>query len=157
MNSRSELSTHDIVFALIRIVASMLIFIIGLIWVAVEWWLHGIIKAIVIFIFVRIVCFFVTPWWIKPGEFSEFIEDATNELKRRIEIQNAATRHPFLRRLAWDPSVAIYWVAITGFFAYRDDFSFWLTVGVAINALWFILSVFDTISGHRWLDWLYPD
>lgn len=66
-------------------------------------------------------------------------------------------RHPFLRRLNWNPLVVAIPLAYLGYTTYQLGFPFGRTAGAAFVALWFGLSVFDALSGHRLLDWLYAD
>ncbi len=61
-------------------------------------------------------------------------------------------RHPFLRRLLWNPLVVGIPLAYFGYTAYLRDFPVGRTAGAGFVALWFGLSLFDAVSGHRWLD-----
>lgn len=65
--------------------------------------------------------------------------------------------HPFLRRLAWNPLIVAVPLAYLGYTAYLSGFPVGRTAGAAFVALWFGLSAFDALSGHRLLDWLYSD
>jgi hypothetical protein len=67
------------------------------------------------------------------------------------------SRHPLQLRLTWNPLVVAVPLAFLGYTAYLADFPTWRTAGAAFVALWFGLSVYDALSGHRLLDWLYPD
>ena len=62
--------------------------------------------------------------------------------------------HPFFRRLGCIVAVPL---AYLGYTAYLKGFPAGRTAGAAFVAVWFCLSAFDAISGHRLLDWLYSD
>ncbi len=66
-------------------------------------------------------------------------------------------RHPFLRRLAWNPLLVAVFLAYLGYSAYLHGFPVGRTAGAAFVALWFGLSVYDTVTRHRFLDWLLSD
>jgi hypothetical protein len=66
-------------------------------------------------------------------------------------------RHPFLRRLSWNPLIVAVPLVYLGYTAYRGGFPAGRTAGAGFVALWFGLSVFDALSRHRLLDWLYSD
>jgi hypothetical protein len=73
---------------------------------------------------------------------------------RRLKLR---VRHPFLRRLAWNPLVVGVLFVYMWCTAYFAEFPLWRTAGTAFIGFWFGLSAHDTVSGHRWLDWLYSD
>jgi hypothetical protein len=66
-------------------------------------------------------------------------------------------RHPLTRRLLWNPLVVAIPLAYLGYTAYLAGFPAGRTAGATFVGLWFGLSAFDAVSGHRWLDWLYSD
>ena len=66
-------------------------------------------------------------------------------------------RHSFFRRLQWNPLVVAIPLAFLSYTAYLHSFSLGRTAGAAFVAFWFGLSVYDALSGHRLLDWLYSD
>lgn len=66
-------------------------------------------------------------------------------------------RHPFLRRLGWHPLFAGGWFGLMLDLAYRGKSGPAFYAGLAFIGLWFGLSVFDRVTRHRWLDWLYGD
>lgn len=70
---------------------------------------------------------------------------------------SSQVRHPFTRRLLWNPLVVAVPLAYLGYTAYLSGLPTVRTAGAAFVGLWFALSVFDAVSGHRWLDWLYSD
>lgn len=47
--------------------------------------------------------------------------------------------------------------AYLAYTAYLRGFPAGRTAGAGFVGLWFALSAFDALSGHRWLDWLYSD
>ena len=64
-------------------------------------------------------------------------------------------RHPFFRRLHWSPFVVAFPLAYLACTAYLGGFPVGRTAGAGFVALWFALSVYDAVTGHRLLDWLY--
>jgi len=67
------------------------------------------------------------------------------------------TRHAFLRRLSWNPAVVAVPFAYLAYTTYLLGFPIARTLGAAFVGLWFGLSVFDLVTGHRLLDWLHSD
>jgi hypothetical protein len=66
-------------------------------------------------------------------------------------------RHSLRRRIAWHPLVA--GLALT-YFLYRVAASGWTPVracGFSVAAAWFVLSLADLLTRHRFLDWLYGE
>jgi hypothetical protein len=57
----------------------------------------------------------------------------------------------------WNPLVVAVPLAYLGCTASQGGFPAGRTAAAGFVALWFGLSVFDAISGHRLLDWLYSD
>jgi hypothetical protein len=66
-------------------------------------------------------------------------------------------RHPLLRRLAWNPIVAAVPLARLWGNSYDSGFPIVRTAGAAFVGLWFALAVYDTLTNHRLLDYLYAD
>jgi hypothetical protein len=71
------------------------------------------------------------------------------------KMPNMVRRHPLARRLLWNPG----FVALpTAYFVHRvwqDGFASARAAGLVTGMSWFALSVFDLITKHRFLDWLY--
>lgn len=63
--------------------------------------------------------------------------------------------HPFFRRLSWNPFVVAVLFGYLAYTAYVAGFPVGRTLGAGFVGFWFALSVFDLISGHRLLDWMY--
>jgi hypothetical protein len=66
-------------------------------------------------------------------------------------------RHPWLRRLTWNPLLAGAGLA---YFVCRTAISGVTTariMGLVVFALWFALSLIDYFTNHKYLDWLYSD
>lgn len=61
------------------------------------------------------------------------------------------------RRLQWNPLLVAIPVGYLCFTTYIQGFPFGRTAAAAFMVVWFGLSVYNTISGHKWLDWLYSD
>ena len=66
-------------------------------------------------------------------------------------------RHPFLRRLKWNPLVVAFPFTYLAYTAYLLGFPAARTAGAAFVGFWFGLSAYDAVSRHRWLDWLYSE
>jgi hypothetical protein len=66
-------------------------------------------------------------------------------------------RHPFFRRFQWNPMVVAVPLFYLTYTAYLRGFPAARTASAAFVGLWFGLSVFDAVTGHRWLDLLYSD
>jgi hypothetical protein len=66
-------------------------------------------------------------------------------------------RHPLLRRLQWNPLLVAVPFAYLAYTAHLGGYPAGRTAGAAFVGLWFGLSAFDAVSGHRWLDWLYSE
>jgi hypothetical protein len=66
-------------------------------------------------------------------------------------------RHPFLRRVGWNPAIVAMPFAYLAYTTYLAGFPVPRTIGAAFVGLWFGLSVFDFATRHRLLDWLYSD
>jgi hypothetical protein len=66
-------------------------------------------------------------------------------------------RHSLPRRLLWHPAIV---AILTAYFAertWRLGLSLARTGGLLVSAVWLVLSVFDFMSNHKLLDWLYDD
>lgn len=66
-------------------------------------------------------------------------------------------RHPLYRRVIWNPWVVAVPLAYLLYRTWQGDPGSAGWAGVAFIGLWFVLAMFDGITGHRWLDWLYGD
>jgi hypothetical protein len=66
-------------------------------------------------------------------------------------------KHSFLRRLNWNPIVVAVPFAYLVYTTVLAGFPLARTAGAAFVTLWFGLSVYDSLSHHRLLDWLYSD
>ena len=66
-------------------------------------------------------------------------------------------KHPLSRRLLWNPFLLILPIASLGYSLFTHEFSVVRTTGFAIVGLWFAMSVADSLTNHRLLDWLYSD
>ncbi len=76
---------------------------------------------------------------------------------RREEEVATRMRHPFLRRLMWNPLLVAIPLAYSVTATYLNGFPVWRIAVVGSVALWFGLSAYDWITGHRWLDWVYSE
>lgn len=66
-------------------------------------------------------------------------------------------RHPFTHRLAWNPLIVSILFAYLLYTTTQRDFPIGRVIGLGIVGLWLVLSLFDVLTKHRLLNWLYPD
>src|SRR5271166_5968755 len=71
--------------------------------------------------------------------------------------KSSMPRHRLIRRLNWNPFVVAVPLAYLAYSAYTSGFPLWRTAAASVVGLWFGMSVFDWVSKHRLLDWMYPD
>lgn len=167
MNPQEGIPTGKIILLLLRIVAAWLITLIGLSWAIAEWLRQGIGAALGVGVVFFVLYLLAAPRGIRPEHFAMVAREARQELKQRLEHWHetdgiAGGRGPGAgpsqaQRLCWHPAVTVFPFAFLAWKAYMNGFPVKETAGAIFTALWFGLSVFDLISGHLLLHWLYGD
>jgi hypothetical protein len=76
----------------------------------------------------------------------------TGQQESALRIQ-----HPLYRRLLWNPFLVALPFAYLAYSAYTFGFPIGRTGAAGFVAFWFALSVYDSVTGHRLLDWMYSD
>ena len=65
--------------------------------------------------------------------------------------------HPLFRRLLWHPLIVAVPFGYLLYRTYLGRAGAGGIAGLAFVGLWFGLSVFDWLTAHSWLNWLYSD
>lgn len=71
--------------------------------------------------------------------------------------QDKANRYTFWRRFNWNPFVVAVPFIYLWHSAYRFEFPWFRTAAACFVSVWFLGALYDFMSGHRLLDWMYSD
>lgn len=64
-------------------------------------------------------------------------------------------RHRLYRRIAWHPLVSGLFAAHSAWSLYASDATVFRVAGLCLTLFWFGLSLFDALTRHKFLNWLY--